>query len=291
MKRKFFAGSVLACVVAFFASCNDDPSDNPTITDQTMSQCVTFVKDNTSKAQTFNLLGFGIQYNYTAGTVDISITGLSLPVAGNNNGISYPKMTFSDLPWTYDSRGWKVVEANNVVPSITGMSTAPRFTRFMFMLKDAADENGNYMPGVVYEFEIDSRYEAKGLCMVGTTVSTAPDGTVYSPESDPAKPGSPTYWIDVDYNSSTARLYIYGAKFLGTMPSLSLEFPDIPFVVDGNKLLLDCAALTPEYEGTPYPSFPITNLKATLDYTYGLSLEFNCNFRGDDYKVTFDGTF
>lgn len=277
--------SVLSAAVILMPSCNSDDTDS--ITDQTLAQCLTYSVDVTTKAQSFNKISFTAQYNYSNSTVDLGIIGMVLPKVGNSDGIAFPKMQFRNLPWRYNSAGWKVIDVENVKPEIAGMSEVPTFNELQFCLADIFSESG-YTPGIMYDFEIDSRYDVKGCCMSGTTKSISPEGEVYSPESDSQATLKPTYLVELDFNESTADIYLYSAKFLGSMPSLNLEFPDVPYSIKNGKIELECASLTPEYNGRPFPSFPITQLKGTLDYSAGMKLDFHCGFRGADYTVNID---
>ena len=72
------------------------------------------------------------------------------------------------------------------------------------------------------------------------------------------------------------------------MPSLNLEFPDVPYKIENGKVVLEAANLTPEYNGMPFPSFPISKLKATIDYSKGMTLDFHCGYRGSDYTVNIE---
>lgn len=286
MNFNFIKSLLLSGVTALaFASCGGDGED--TITDQTLAQCLTYSTDVTSKAQSFNKISFSAQYNYSNGTVDVAIYGIVLPVAGSDNGRALPKMEFKSLPWKMNSTGWKVVDVENVKPVISGMSDVPTFDEFEFCVADIFTGD-SYTPGIIYKFELDSKYEINGCCMTGTTKSVSPDGVTYTPETDGNVSIKPTYWVDLDFEDSTADIYLYSAKFLGNMPSLNLEFPDVPFTVKDGKVVLEKDNLTPEYNNRPFDTFPISQLKATIDYAKGMTLDFHCGYRGADYTVNID---
>ena len=291
-----------AAIISFMSvvglvSCTGSSSD--LTIDQTMGQCLTYTKDINSQAQGFNRISFTSQFNYTNSTVDLAIIGVEIPVAGSTTGKQYPKMEFQGLPWTYNHDGWKVIDMTDVKPVITGMNEVPLFKNFSFMLLDVFD-GGNYTPGIIYDFDIEfsvdgDKTEAKlvGCCMTGKTVSKAPDGLTYIPEEDDniKEKNRPVYWLDYDFESSKADLYLFNAKFLGNMPSLNMVFPDIPFTVSGGVVTLEADALIPEYNGVPNNGFPISKLKGTVDFTEGMTLSFHCNFRGADYEVKFEGKY
>lgn len=273
--------------VSLLSACNSD-DEGGSVVDQTMAQCLTCSTDETTKAQSFNKISFATQYNYSNNTVDVTIYNIVLPVAGSPDGTLLPKMEFKSLPWKFNSQGWKVVDVENVKPMIGGMTDATLFDEFYFCIADVFDSTGKYTPGILYSFEINSRYDVEGCCMTGTTKSTSPDGVAYIPENDSQTRIKPTYLVDFDFEKSTADIYIFAAKFLGNMPSLNLEFPDVPYKIENGKVVLEAANLTPEYNGMPFPSFPISKLKATIDYSKGMTLDFHCGYRGSDYTVNIE---
>lgn len=280
-----------------FGACTNGSSELKI--DQNLAQCLTYSKDINTQAQGLNRISFSTQFNYSNNTVDLAITGLEIPVAGSSTGLQFPKMEFQGLPWKYNNMGWKVIDLENVKPSIVGMNDAPVFTEFNFKLIDVF--NGDlYTPGIMYDFEVeigtdDNKTEANvvGCCMTGKTVSTSPDGLAYTPEEDDAvkDKNKPAYWLDFDFEASKVDIHIYNAKFLGAMPSLNMVFPDVPFTVENGIIALNCASLIPEYNGIPNKGFPISQLTGTVNFTEGMTLDFHCNFRGADYSVEFKGKY
>lgn len=281
----------MVCVLGL-VSCKGESSD--IVDDQTLGHCLTVAKDVNTHAQVISRLSFAAQYNYNSNTVDLSVTGIVIPKAGSVSGQAFPKMVFSGLPWAYNKDGWKVIEVKNVAPTITGVSETPKFTNLRFLLLDAFD-GGIYTPGIMYKFDVEygeSAVEINGCCMTGKTKSEA-NGSIYCPEEDAAlkEDQRPIYWVDFDFSTSKADLYIYNAKFLDRMPSLNMVFEGIDFSVANGEISLNSDALTPTCNGVPYPSFPISKLKGTVDFSKGMSLEFHCDFRGTDYTVNFDGKY
>lgn len=297
MKRISIKALFLSCIAALcLAGCTNSSSE--VTIDQILGQCLTYSKDRNTNAQNFNRISFSAQFNYTNYTVDLVITGLELPQAGSATGVQFPKMELNGLPWSYDKNGWKVIDVESVKPSIVGINDVPLFKKLHFMLLDIF--NGDqYTPGIMYDFLVEfgngedkNEADVVGCCMTGKTVSTAPDGIEYCPEDGQTNEKSkPIYWINFDFVTSKADIYLFNAKFLSNMPSLNLVFPDVPFTVSEGVFLLASEALTPEYNGVPYPSFPISQLNGTLDFKAGMKLAFHCNFRGSDYSVEFDGMY
>lgn len=280
--------SMLA-VAAMFGSCID--SDGENTYESSIGECLTYGENISKRASNFNKkMSFIAKYDNNAYTSDISIVGMQLPEVSST--IDIPRMELKGLAWKYNSQGWKTVTAENVTPVITGMSVVPYIKKLDFAVADVFDANGNYRPGIQYRISLefkDNEYELVGCCMTGTTVATDPDGVSYTPEADGTVNAKPVYWVDYNFAEEKADIYMYNAKFLGAMPSLNLMFPDVPYKIENGKIMLQSDALTPMFKGVPYPSFPISNLTGTIDYTTSsMNLNFTCNFRGNDYVVKVD---
>ena len=292
MRKHIIKLFFIAIAAASLTSCKNDTSD--LVSDQTLGHCLSVAKDVTTHAQCTSRMSFSAQYNYSNNTVDLAITGVVIPQAGSTTGLRFPKMSFSSLPWNYNESGWKVVEIENVKPEITGITAVPEFKKLKFMLLDAF--NGNtYEPGIMYKFEIEADgtdAELVGCCMTGKTVSSAGE-TVYVPEEDTslAEDKRPIYWVDFNFKTSKADIYIFNAKFLNRMPSLNMTFENVDFTMSNGEVTLSCDSLTPNCEGVPFPSFPISKLKGTVNYSEGMKLEFHCDYRGTDYTVKFEGKY
>ena len=74
-----------------------------------------------------------------------------------------------------------------------------------------------------------------------------------------------------------ADLKIAGAKFAQGMPSLDMEFENIPVEISsGVGYTLKCESLIPEINDVPFPNYQITNLIGMGTFSKGLDLSFNC---------------
>ncbi len=290
---KFNFLKVLLPVAVAFALPSCLGSDSSVdVYESNLAQCLTYGQNVNTYAQNFNKMSFVAEFDNNSKVLNLSIVGMVLPEAGSTSGISIPRMELKGLPWSYNKQGWKSVKVENVTPVITGMSVVPDLKKVQFDIAEVFDQNGNYRPGIQYRLKVEylgSEYELVGCCMTGTTVATDPEGVSYSPESDQAVKTKPAYWVDFDYLNSRADIYLYGAKFLGSMPSLNLMFPAVPYTIEDGKIVLKSAGFNPMFGGVANPAFPITDLKGTIDYaTSSMVLDFNCNFRGADYKVKID---
>lgn len=282
--------SVMFAATAVLSSCNDSDPSGGTY-ESSLAQCLTYGQNTNTFAQNFNKMSFSVKYEGSSDKMTLSVIGMVLPDAGGN-GISVPRMEINELRWQYNSQGWKVTKAENVIPVITGMSDVPVFKELNFCVADVFNANGGYSPGIQYDMVVSyhgEEFRLVGCCMAGTTEVTAPDGDKYSPESDQAVKNKPVYWVDFDFAESTADIHLYNAKFLSNMPALNLVFPDVPYTIDNGTIVLKAEAFNPMFGGVTNPAFPISGLKGTIDYTSSsMKLDFTCNYRGADYTVKID---
>lgn len=295
MNFKTLAISAAIAVAAFTISCSHIPDGNggSIVMGQSVSDCVTRVEDNNGTyATSFTNLGFGLKYDYTNAVLEMSVTGISLP-DGSTNGIAYPTMKFKNLPFKYNTAGWKVVEVKNVQPTISGYNTAPMFTSVKFYLHDLTNNDNTYTCDVYYEFEIDGRYTLTGIYKKAVTKSVAPDGNAYITGTGGLSDRAAYYLVDYDFTNKTADFYIYRAQFHANMPALNLIVPGVPFTTasDGTIINFEAASIVPLMQmpgapATPNPAFPILDFKAEVSASVGLELSFKCNFRGDVYTVS-----
>lgn len=293
-KVKNIAMALAGCYAMVGAvACGSDQED--LVDDLTLGHCLTHCQGVSDKTECFCRVSFSAQFNYNNALGDLQIAGLAFPKAGNTEGDTYPKMSFEGLPWSSNKFGWRFIQAENVCPQVLGVSETPLFKKLEFKILDTF-HGETYKPGMLYDFEVEKGgldYRFAGCCLNGKTTSTSPAGEAYVPEEDVniGKAKQPVYFVDYDFSDMKADIYIYNAKFLSNMPQLNMVFEDVAFTVSGGATSLECASLVPKSGGIPFPSFPITNLKGEAEFSKGLSLEFNCDYRGSIYKVVFDGSY
>lgn len=276
MKKLTFLSLVAALTAtAAFTSCNNDDNNNP-VTGQSISKMTSVVESlDEPGVVSFCDLSFSLVYDYKTNLSDIQILGMKLA-----DGSQLPMLTFKGLPWQ-NKNYWKVTEAFNVMPTVEGFGNIPMFEFFGVALKDLYSSNGGYAPGFFYDFEIDGQTHIYGPVYKGTTITTAPGGATFTNEDT-------KYAITFNQSSSTATIQIFGASFIDGMPKLNMAFGSIPYIVNGDKYELSIGTLTPTFGGAPFNRFPITDLKATIDFTTGFDLEFTCAYNGQPYKVVAD---
>lgn len=272
----------LGCVFAVAAaSCDSDPKNNDTITQQYMRSCYAVVTDlqsgqvSYSKSMTFFMI-----LNWSTGKASFSFSGLSL------NGTAQSVLGFEDIDWTLDPKtGICAISKSGINGGNPNMGITTSLTDLDLRWFDRLDfgqkieKPDMYDPMFTFSFTIDSRYQVVGsrqpFYMTGTTTSTAAaDGAQSSTKQS-------IYTTTLDFDKKTATIEIAQAKFVDGMPSMTMEFRDIPFTLDeyANVTLEVSKEFIPYIANTPQESFPISDLKAFIKIGRGMTLDFNCNVR------------
>lgn len=250
-------------------SCNKNESgDKDVITEQSFAGCFSSVSDFSTQGQTlYTGTGYQLRINYTRLTGDLLVSGLKL-----TSSLQFPDFTIKDIPFKAMNDGWFEFAGTNIVPEIPGFAHVPTFNSVRIRLLQR-DIDNHYLPAVLIRFEIDGHYVVvssfEEQVLFGKTESTPIDGNTFTT-------GETSYLLKLNPAKRTADIVMVGSKFAENMPSFDITLPDVPFAVAGNKIVFSTAALTPSIGGTPYPSFPITNLEGELDLSEGLEMEFNC---------------
>lgn len=262
------------------ASCNSsDPGDY--VTEQTLSSCFAYSSTPGVDSNMATSVSYYIKLNYTLKTAEVSISNFEL-----SDGVTYPKMTFTDIPFTIEPYGWKKISGTMLTPTIAGFGNVPLFSSFEIKLLDRYYGTSMYIPAFTANFLVNNSVAVFSSLPVqllaGTTESTAPSNDVF-------KTTSSIYVVDMDFKKMKANIDITGAQFAEKMPALDISFKDIPFVLSGQKVILSAESLTPYMGSTPQPDYPISDLVAEYDFAKGMTLSFGCTVGGALYHVTFDG--
>lgn len=282
---KITAVMLIVLAAVGISACNDD-KDNDVVTSCTVTSCYTMMTDKNvgGVAVPSADISFVIEQNWTTATADIKISGLRLP-----DGSSYPSFTLVDCPWTVDSDSWMIFSAQAPTIESDGTSSvAPVLDNFKFeMLSRTVGQV--FAPGVSFSFGVNSAYLVQGayspFFLIGETISTPDGGKSFTSYS-------PAYSIAIDNASLTATINIIGAQFADGMPSLNMEFSGIKATFcDDGSYLLSCDDLIPTISDTPYPNYPISDLRGTLDPVDGMELTFVCTVNGTPFSVSIDVTY
>ena len=217
-------------------------------------------------------------------SIQISMTNVKL-----GDDIAYTTFDLPDLPMKVTGTSAPYVEATDVRP--TNIATPSiNFSSIYVSVLDRYIHNNSantneFYPVYTINFVVNNRYTVTTypteIQYFGETKSTATaSGSVFT-SSDPR------YAITFDPDKKTASIDITGAQFVSAMPKMNMTFPDIPFTTGINSLEIKSDAVTPTIAGTPYPTFPITGLEATINTRQAsATLVFDCNpMSMGDYHV------
>lgn len=270
---------LIAVALGFtLTSCNNDPNEHETVTQQSLLNCYAVVTDLENGGTITNIctpVVIKFWLNWTTGSAEANITGLKL---GDQ---TYPQITLENMPWGSGDDGWGNIMTKTPAVAQSPSGITPAVTDFNLRWVDRMDFTpfiGIYDPGCYFSFIIDNRYQVIGsrqpFVLAGMTKTTDPEGNVFETLK-------PVYSVGLDFNSGKAKIAITNARFVNDMPPMSMMFADIPFTIKdgGTRILLESASLIPSVGESPQPNFPITGLQATIVPGSGMTLNFECDYR------------
>lgn len=276
-----FVGTLIASVM-LLSSCST--SDADTITEQSFPSCFAYVCDITSNVDaTYTQVGYTLRLNYTKLTAEVSINNLR-----TTDGATYPTITIQDIPWTIDPDGYIKVSGTNL-PARTSTGNTLVFSSFNLRLMERLVDN-SYSPGFVFYYTINMQHSVVSSnsqqIILGKTTSTDENGSSF--QSDKT-----IYQFDFNVDTRRLKLTMLNANFMTGMPAMNIDLENIPFRFDGQSARFEVEAITPKIGGTPYESFPITNLSGQFDFGSKFSMKFTCDpaKAPGKYNVTADCNF
>lgn len=251
--------------LGFLTSCSNN-NDIDTITQQSITGCFSYYSNNvTFEGTAGGTTSYMIELNYTKSTGSITMVGVSIP-----SGSSYPKLIAKDVPFQVDG-ALITMSASSVETEVPGFAQSPALADFHMTLLNRVIEN-QYVPGYAIDFKLGSYTVFSSMsaqCFYGTTTSTDEQGTVFSTDT-------PAYNLTLASDLKTASLEISGAQFIASMPAMNITLPNIPVKIAGTNVILEASEITPTINNTPFPSFPISNFKATINLASTANISFQC---------------
>lgn len=267
MTKKF--RMILAGVVAILGltACNDNEAE--TITEQTITDCFAYVTDITTNSEAaYSGVNYKIRLNYTQGKAEITINNLRTP-----DGKSYPSLVLSEVPFTISENGWKVIKGSDITPKASGFSGVPLFNSFEMRLLDRIVNNG-YKPGFSVRFTLNMTHSVLSSdtqqVQFGTTITTSESG-------EETTTIATSYLLEFNPDTKQVTITMANSQFVPSMPPMNIVLPNISFTVSGTSAIFSASDVTPKIGDTPYPAFPITNLRGTYDFNEGLRMSFDCD--------------
>lgn len=192
-----------------------------------------------------------------------------------------PAVTFvlKNVPFTLDNKGYNL-NAQNIVPEVDGTAmaqyTITQLTGRMFPQTTVDQTTFADQVSLSYTLTSGTKINAATQSMsflfnTTTTVNMGP--TSYTNQTS-------LYTLNINASSSKASLIIVGAKFADKMPAMNMAFTDMTLTPTATGFKVEKASLVPNILGndgslTPFPSYTITNLVATV-VNNKLTLTFTC---------------
>ncbi len=207
-------------------------------------------------------------------TMDITAKGVKFSP-------NMPAVTFvlKNVPFTLDNKGYNL-NAQNIVPEVDGTAmaqyTITQLTGRMFPQTTVDQTTFADQVSLSYTLTSGTKINAATQSMsflfnTTTTVNMGP--TSYTNQTS-------LYTLNINASSSKASLIIVGAKFADKMPAMNMAFTDMTLTPTATGFKVEKASLVPNILGndgslTPFPSYTITNLVATV-VNNKLTLTFTC---------------
>ena len=274
--------SALIASVMLLASCSS--SDADTITEQSFPSCFAYACDITNNVDaTYTQVGYTLRLNYTKLTADVTINNLR-----TTDGATYPTILVQNIPWTIDPDGYIKLSGSNLQAK-TNSGSPLVFSSFNLRLMERV-VNNTYSPGFVIYYTINMQHTVVSSnsqqIIFGKTTSTDENGSSY--ESDKT-----IYQFGFNVDTRRLKLSMVNANFMAGMPAMNIDLENIPFRFDGQSARFEVDAITPKIGGTPYESFPITNLSGRFDFGSKFTMSFICDpaKAPGKYSVTADCSF
>lgn len=272
--KKLFYAVAMSLTAAGFSACNNSPAEY--ITSQAVSNSYLYVKDsqNPGALTTLSGVGYAIEFNYTENTANVVMTGFALP-----GGSSYPAMTFKGLSFRQTSDGWKEITGTDVIPQLTGISQAPRFSSFRLRIVDRylalpGTSQMQYCPAMDARYVVNDRYVFNGSNPVqilsgSTTVSDAGGANPFTHKGA-------YYTFNLDPVKKVAAITISNIRFATAMPAVNMVLREVPYTVEGANLNFNAASVVPEVDGQAQAGYTITDFNGTLDIAQSMRFSFHC---------------
>lgn len=253
------------------ASCNDFKND--TISTIAFYDCYAVITSVDGEVSVSAPVNIGLELNWTKLTENTIFNGLKI------DGYSYPQMTISDMKWgaSSDNLWYETTTKNSTALLATGMPAD--ITNYEFQWNDRLDipgrVDGEYDPALFFSFNIDGKYKVVGsripFNMWGTTTSSSQGAEPFTSEINKIS-------ADPDFSNMTMTVLVNGAQFHSKMPALNIQLDNIPMKIenDGVTLSFEATDLIPSIAGTPYPNYPCTNIKGSLNPKTGMNFTFTC---------------
>lgn len=276
-------------------SCLGSSSDDQRLTyNYGGNDCFNRVIDlQTGSAFIASAPSYNLQYNTTAGTVDITLSNVILSQGASALSFKFPTMKYSQDP----TDGFIVTSGRSITPENTGAS-AYVFDQFNLRAYFGRALGSVYY--IRYQLDINNepRYEVttypnRNAYLGPITATNLVDQKSYSTAGDLSAQADTYYIVLLDQQKQTATLQVYNGKYSESMNPLTFMVKDIPFTFTSTGYTLSAGSDTPlgVYTATsgdkPAEGYEMTDLSIVADLERGATIRFKCDFGDNDkYDVT-----
>lgn len=286
MKRFFTLTAVALTFAAVTSSCLDNNGKEPenkatynygpvfnTITDKTTGDV--YYNDDTE---------YQLTIDYVNSTLSVTTTDLKVSSGSQKHTIQISPMPVKIQTGTVEQGVQSIIVSAENAYAITA-PTQLDITDLSLAWTDRAI-GGAYNPLIGLSYTINDTYDVVVMPNTATYFGTVTSTNAMSGDAFTAN----NIKTVVKFNplDGTAAIDLNGIQFVGAMPALNMTFPGIKFDAVKSTYTLASEALTPTIKDTPYPNYPITNLKAEASLATGkMTLSFTCTPMGmGAYNVT-----
>ena len=278
---------IIAAIICIFAlaSCSST-GDSHTVTEQAFTGAFAHVDELTTGASaTYTGVGYKLTLDYTNFTASLDISGLK-----TTDGVSYPRLTLKDMPWTISQNNTFEIKAASVTPVSTGLASVPAISSFEMKLVNRYLDGMYYMPGYSISFTLNGSFKIFSAnpdqVLFGKTTSTSQSGSAFETET-------PRYDLNFNVETNRLKITIVGAQFIKNMPAMNITLENIPFTYHGTNARWSAESVIPKIDGAPFEAFAISNLEGELDFSGDFELKFDCApaTMPEAYKVEVEGSY
>lgn len=263
--------AAFACILSL-TSCLGESTN--TITQDFTPYIFNYVTDQNSQITSVSTDGTFTMKSSSDGLIDINLGNVKLP-----NG-AYINLELTGLNYSITENGAQRITVPSYTSVVNGVSH--QVTGFyMDLYMRYLGSQAYYL--VVCNYVVDSQYSVRVVytpaCYWGSTMVTDKDGKVYTNDAQ-----TTFYGIAFSPDKSRATIACINAKFAESMPAMSLSLDDLPYTLTQNGFTIEAAEVTPTMGGIPYPTYKITNVKATGYYGGPVYVSFTCTIDTEKVK-------
>lgn len=277
----------LICFGSSLHSCFSDKDNKQTATSNIGGLFSAVVDRTTGDITLYENTSFTIMWDYTNATANVTMQGMRLP-----GSMTYPKISFNDVPWRVNSKGWMDITLTDATPS--GVTTGSLvFNRFNFQLVNRSFNNLQFPSCLNISYTVNNEYNVyvrpTQLVEVGSTKITNPEGQV----TEYNTADRPFYYFVFDPQAKSSFMVIQNATLPDNPKTMTnIKVKSMPFSMTPSGQLVatatECTVATLPSNaqlsdaGTPKDNLKVTDFYMHYDPDFGVIMNFNYVVIGKD---------